>query len=79
MTDNNFDLSETQKKLMELLVSRTLKKHGVKKATDLTDREKQSIKEMIQDLQKQSEMLINKQKNITEKDVNPLTNTYEEK
>lgn len=78
--NNDFNLEESQKKLMELLVSRTLKKHGVKKGEhDLSDKEKQNLKEMIEHLKRQSELLMNKEKHITEHDVDPITNTYEEK
>lgn len=31
MGNNDFNLDESQKRLMELLVSRTLRKHGFKK------------------------------------------------
>ena len=75
--NQDFNLEETQKRLMELLVSRTLKKYGANKETlDLSDKEKQNLKELVQHLQQQSELIVNKEKNITEHDVNPLTNTY---
>jgi spore coat protein W len=78
--NQDFNLEESQKKLMELLVSRTLKKYGVDKgARDLSDKEKNNIKELIEHLQQQSKLLTNKEKNITEHDVDPVTNTYEEK
>lgn len=78
--NNDFNLEESQKRLMELLVSRTLKKHGINKGEHhLSDKEKQNLKETIQHLQKQSELLINKEKNITEHDVHPATNTYDDK
>ena len=66
--NQDFNLEESQKRLMELLVSRTLKKHGVNKGElNLSDKEKQNLKETIQHLQQQSELLINKEKNITER------------
>ena len=75
--NQDFNLEESQKRLMELLVSRTLKKHGVNKGENqLSDKEKQNLKETIQHLQKQSELLINAEKNVTERDVDPVTNTY---
>lgn len=78
--NNDFNLEESQKRLMELLVSRTLKKYGAGKgAHNLSDKEKNNLKETIKHLQKQTELLMNKEKNITERDVDPLTNTYEEK
>ena len=77
MSNNEFNMDESQKRLMELLVSRTLRKHGVKKdKVDLSDKERSHLKETIQFLQKQSEMLINQEKSITENDVNPVTNSH---
>lgn len=78
--NQDFNLEESQKRLMELLVSRTLKKHGVNKGENkLSDKEKQNLRETIQHLQKQSELLINAEKQVTERDVDPVTNTYVEK
>lgn len=75
--NQDFNLEESQKRLMELLVSRTLKKHGVNKGENkLSDREKVNLKETIEHLKQQSELLINAEKNITERDVDPVTNTY---
>ena len=75
--NQDFNLEESQKRLMELLVSRTLKKHGVNKGENsLSEKEKQNLKETIQLLQQQSELLINAEKKITESDVDPVTNTY---
>ncbi|MEH6947567.1 hypothetical protein V7068_10945 [Bacillus sp. JJ634] len=76
--NNDFNLDESQKRLMELLVSRTLNKYGVKRGSqNLSEREKENLKATIQSLQKQADLLINSQKSVTEKDVNPVTNTYE--
>ncbi|MDQ0217458.1 hypothetical protein ELQ35_07025 [Peribacillus cavernae] len=79
MSDKHFDMEESQRKLMELLVSRTLRKHGVKngKTSDLSDKEKNNLKSTIDFLQKQSEEFFGKTNKITEDDVNPLTNVYE--
>ena len=75
--NQDFNLEESQKRLMELLVCRTLKKHGVNKGENsLSEKEKQNLKETIQLLQQQSELLINAEKKITESDVDPVTNTY---
>ena len=75
--NQDFNLEESQKRLMELLVSRTLKKHGVNKGENcLSEKEKQNLKETIQLLQQQSELLLNAEKKITESDVDPVTNTY---
>ncbi len=75
--NQDFNLEESQKRLMELLVGRTLKKHGVNKGENsLSEKEKQNLKETIQLLQQQSELLINAEKKITESDVDPVTNTY---
>lgn len=75
--NQDFNLEESQKRLMELLVSRTLKKHGVNTGENkLSEKEKQNLRETIQHLQKQSELLLNAEKHITERDVDPVTNTY---
>ncbi|MFJ8244394.1 hypothetical protein [Peribacillus asahii] len=76
--NDDFNLDESQKRLMELLVSRTLNKYGVKRGSqNLSEREKENLKATIQSLQKQADLLINSQKSVTENDVNPATNTYE--
>ncbi|RID83615.1 hypothetical protein D1953_14995 [Peribacillus asahii] len=76
--NDDFNLDESQKRLMELLVSRTLNKYGVKRGShNLSEREKENLRATIQSLQKQADLLINSQKSVTEKDVNPVTNTYE--
>ncbi|MFB5282467.1 hypothetical protein [Peribacillus sp. Hz7] len=76
--NDDFNLDESQKRLMELLVSRTLNKYGVKRGSqNLSEREKENLKATIQSLQKQADLLINSQKSVTENDVNPVTNTYE--
>lgn len=65
---------------MELLVSRTMRKHGFKKdKVDLTERERNNLKETIRYLQEQSQKIINQEKNITEHDVNPVTNSIHNK
>ena len=70
--NQDFNLEESQKRLMELLVSRTLKKHGVNKGDNsLCEKEKQNLKETIQLLQQQSELLLNAEKHVTERDVDP--------
>jgi spore coat protein W len=75
--NQDFNLEESQKRLMELLVSRTLKKYGVNKgAIGLSEKEKQNLRETVELLKKQSELLINQEKHITESDVDPVTNTY---
>ncbi|MFY0779984.1 hypothetical protein AB1K18_06715 [Peribacillus simplex] len=80
MGNNEFNLEESQKRLMELLVSRTMRKHGFKKGNiDLTEKEKNNLKETILYLQEQSQKIINQEKNITENDVNPVTNTIHNK
>ncbi|MGE7904030.1 hypothetical protein ACQKNS_06465 [Peribacillus sp. NPDC094092] len=80
MGNNDFNLEESQKRLMELLVSRTMRKHGFKKEkVDLTEREKNNLKETIRYLQEQSLKIINQEKNITEHDVNPVTNSIHNK
>ncbi|MFD9624674.1 hypothetical protein [Peribacillus muralis] len=80
MGNNEFNLEESQKRLMELLVSRTMRKHGFKKEhVDLTDKERNNLKETIRYLQEQSQILINQEKNITEHDVNPVTNSIHNK
>ena len=74
--NQDFNLEESQKRLMELLVSRTLKKYGAnKEAVNLSDKEKQNLRETIQQLQQQAALLTNKEQHITEKDVDPETNT----
>ncbi|MBR8644205.1 hypothetical protein KEH51_04910 [[Brevibacterium] frigoritolerans] len=65
---------------MELLVSRTLRKHGFKKEkVDLTEKERNNLKETVRYLQEQSLKIINQEKNITEHDVNPVTNSIHNK
>ncbi|MGE7602070.1 hypothetical protein ACQKL5_06115 [Peribacillus sp. NPDC097675] len=77
---NEFNLEESQKRLMELLVSRTMRKHGFKKdKVDLTEKERNNLKETVRYLQEQSQILINQDKKITEHDVNPVTNSYQTK
>ncbi|KMY49121.1 hypothetical protein [Peribacillus loiseleuriae] len=79
MSEKELHLDDSHQKLMELLVSRTLRKHGFKKdSIDLTEREKKNLKETVELLQKQSQSFIDKQNNITEQDVNPITNVYDE-
>jgi spore coat protein W len=74
--DVNFE--ESQQRLMEVLVSRTLRKYGMKKgATELTEKEKSTLKETVEFLQEQAKQLIQQQNSITEKDVDPVTNVYE--
>ncbi|MFJ5622387.1 hypothetical protein ACIQD3_06495 [Peribacillus loiseleuriae] len=78
MSEKELHLDDSHQKLMELLVSRTLRKHGFKKdSIDLTEREKKNLKETVELLQKQSQSFIDKQNNITEQDVNPITNVYD--
>ena len=78
MSEKELNLGDSHKKLMELLVSRTLRKNGFKKESiDLSEREKKNLKETIELLQKQSQSFIDKQNNITEQDVNPITNVYD--
>jgi spore coat protein W len=80
MGNNEFNLEESQKRLLELLVSRTMRKHGFKKGNvDLTEKEKNNLKETVRYLQEQSQKIINQEKNITEHDVNPVTNTIHNK
>ncbi|AXN40229.1 hypothetical protein ACFWDG_15935 [Peribacillus sp. NPDC060186] len=80
MSNNEFNLEESQKRLMELLVSRTLRKNGFKKEkVDLSEKERNNLKETIRYLQEQSQILINQEKKITENDVNPVTNSYQTK
>ncbi|ASS93530.1 MULTISPECIES: hypothetical protein [Peribacillus] len=80
MGNNEFNLEESQKRLMELLVSRTMRKHGFKKENvDLTEKERNNLKETIRYLQEQSQKIINQEKNITEHDVNPVTNSIHNK
>ncbi|WP_285767553.1 hypothetical protein [Peribacillus sp. SI8-4] len=80
MGNNEFNLEESQKRLMELLVSRTMRKHGFKKEhVDLTEKERNNLRETIRYLQEQSQILINQGKNITEHDVNPITNSIHNK
>ncbi|MEE3951160.1 hypothetical protein [Peribacillus frigoritolerans] len=80
MGNNDFNLDESQKRLMELLVSRTLRKHGFKKEkVDLTEKERNNLKETVRYLQEQSLKIINQEKNITEHDVNPVTNSIHNK
>ncbi|MDM5357670.1 hypothetical protein [Peribacillus sp. ACCC06369] len=80
MGNNEFNLEESQKRLMELLVSRTMRKNGFKKGNvDLTEKEKNNLKETVRYLQEQSQKIINQEKNITEHDVNPVTNTIHNK
>ncbi|MGE8079482.1 hypothetical protein [Peribacillus loiseleuriae] len=78
MSEKELHLDDSHQKLMELLVSRTLRKHGFKKdSIDLTEREKKNLKETVELLQKQSQSFIDQQNNITEQDVNPITNVYD--
>ena len=80
MGNNEFNLEESQKRLMELLVSRTMRKHGFKKENvDLTEKERNNLKETVRYLQEQSQKIINQEKNITEHDVNPVTNSIHNK
>lgn len=77
---NDFNLEESQKRLMELLVSRTMRKHGFKKdKVDLTEKERNNLRETVRYLQEQSQILINQETKITEHDVNPVTNSYQTK
>ncbi|WP_409304691.1 hypothetical protein [Peribacillus sp. SCS-155] len=60
MTENKFDVDQSHQKLMELLVSRTLRKHGIKKGkATLSNDEKDKLKNTIQYLQMQSQKLLN--------------------
>ncbi|MFJ7976125.1 hypothetical protein JNUCC23_06905 [Peribacillus sp. JNUCC 23] len=78
MSEKELNLGDSHKKLMELLVSRTLRKNGFnKESIDLSEREKKNLKETIELLQKQSQSFIDQQNNITEQDVNPITNVYD--
>lgn len=78
MDNQGFDMEETQKRMMELLVSRTLRKHGVKKGkADLSENEKEQLKSTIELLRKQVNQFTGKT-TVTEDDVNPITNVYEE-
>lgn len=77
--NQDFNLEESQKLLMQLLVSRTLKKHNVNtEELNLSDKEKQNLKDMVQHFQQEFEHLMNKEIKITENDIDPRTNTYEE-
>ncbi|RFU66735.1 hypothetical protein D0466_01090 [Peribacillus glennii] len=78
MDHKGSDMEETQKKMMELLVSRTLRKHGVKKGkANLTEEEKEHLRSTIELLRKQVNEFTGKT-NVTEHDVNPHTNVYED-
>ncbi|MFD0048897.1 hypothetical protein ACFVHQ_06125 [Actinomycetes bacterium NPDC127524] len=78
MNEKDFNVADSQKALMELLVSRTLRKHGVQKGKhDLSEKEKANLKETVKYLQEQSNKLMQSENSITEKDVNPRTNIYE--
>ncbi|WP_110929121.1 hypothetical protein [Bacillus massiliglaciei] len=77
---NGFNLEESQKRLMELLVSRTLRKHGVKTdKLDLSEKEKRNLRETVELLKQQSELIINQKTKITEHDVNPVTKKFEDR
>lgn len=77
MDPNGFGMEETQKKMMQLLVSRTLRKHGVKKGrTDLSEEEKENLRSTIDLLRKQVNQFTGKT-SVTEDDVNPITSVYE--
>lgn len=78
VSEKELNLDDSHKKLMELLVSRTLRKYGFKKdSIDLSEKEKKNLKETVELLQKQSQSFINNQNQITEEDVNPITNVYD--
>ena len=80
MDNNGFNMEESQKRLMELLVSRTMKKHGVRKdKVELTEKEKSHLKETIRYLQEQTQLLMEKENHVTEHDVDPATNSYVQK
>lgn len=71
-------MEESQKELMKLLVSSTLRKHGIKKENvNLTDQEKAQLKKTILHLQEQYKKLSEEHTSITETDVNPATNVYD--
>ena len=78
MSDHDLNMEETQRHLMHLLVSKTLKKHGIKKGeVKLSDTEKEHLRQTISYLQAQYRTLIQQKVNITEEDVNPVTNVYD--
>jgi spore coat protein W len=78
VSNHEFDMEESHRRLMELMVSRTLKKHGIKSGkSNLSDNEKEKLKSTIQFLQKQSSELLGKSNTITEDDVNQTTKMYE--
>ncbi|CAH0344515.1 hypothetical protein [Bacillus sp. CECT 9360] len=77
MNNNEFDMEESQRRLMELMVSRTLKKHGISKGKfNLSEEERDKLRSTIELLQKQSAALMGNRNTITEADVNPGTNMY---
>ncbi|PLT33905.1 hypothetical protein [Bacillus sp. V5-8f] len=78
MDHKGSEMEEAQKRMMELLVSRTLRKHGVQKGkANLTEAEKENLRNTIELLRKQVNAFTGKT-NVTEHDVNPETNVYEE-
>lgn len=80
MDNNQYDMEESQRRLMELMVSRTLKKHGISKGKfNLSEEEREKLKSTIELLQKQSAALLGNRNTITESDVNPRTNLYDVK
>jgi spore coat protein W len=69
MTENKFEMDQSQQKLMELLVSRTMRKHGVKTGrTNLSEKEKEKLKSTLEFLQMQANKVLNNNKQVTEED-----------
>lgn len=67
-------------KLMNLLVTSILKKHGVTSRRKLLSyTEKKEIRDTVQDLQNRVQQLLNNMhKTVTENDINSISNTFED-
>ncbi|BBW97058.1 hypothetical protein MKY25_13735 [Geobacillus sp. FSL W8-0032] len=77
MTEPSFSPDLPQRQLLQLLVEKTLKKHGVTaKQVQLTAEEKEQIRQMVQQLQAQVQQYLESlEQRVTEHDVDPNTHT----
>jgi len=60
-TFNDFNFQESYKKFAEMLVDKTLKKHGITlESTNISTKERQTILETVQQLQEQAQRFLDR-------------------
>ena len=75
-TSNHFDFQETHRKLAEMLVEKTLKKHGVMlDPTNISAKERQTILQTVQQLQAQAQRFLD---NIPLENISDIGNALTE-